>query len=338
MEPVNFREPYRSLRKINYADPLWDEAAVIEALTRQHELLGLPVPAFHTVDSLPCLVEDFRPSSSSRWCGRIDGLTRQALRDDWQRVDNRRQWAFVRRFLQVVARNSVFESVGLDPWWSRVPYIRHVTEDVFRTLRAVRSSNQNDDVRRLIEVGMYMLEAVSNGLAYYGVTDDAFYLVPLPRMMFQDGVLHNEAGQAVEWQNGDGFYFLRGVEFSEDQHWRLMHGEFGPAQLADIHQADRRAIALSYFKPDALIGALDAKLIDTGKKGTRLYKTWLFPDVGIKDEAAYFMLMDDASTDRQFIEWVPPKVGSQGDAELCQAEAFGITLDEWLSIPAEQEG
>jgi hypothetical protein len=47
--------------------------------------------------------------------------------------------------------------------------------------------------------------------------------------------------------------------------------------------------------------------------------------------------MRDAShPEREFIEWVDPEIGKQRNAELCQARAFGVSLDEWLSI--EQEG
>jgi hypothetical protein len=51
----------------------------------------------------------------------------------------------------------------------------------------------------------------------------------------------------------------------------------------------------------------------------------------------YFIHMRDAShPERRFIEWVDPQIGRQRNAELCQAHAFGISLDDWLSI--EHEG
>ena len=47
----------------------------------------------------------------------------------------------------------------------------------------------------------------------------------------------------------------------------------------------------------------------------------------------YFIFMRDAShPEREFIYWVDPRVGARGDVELCQAHAFGITLQEWLSV------
>jgi hypothetical protein len=47
----------------------------------------------------------------------------------------------------------------------------------------------------------------------------------------------------------------------------------------------------------------------------------------------YCMKMKDASTPREFIEWVEPKIGSQKDADLCQATAFGISKELYLSMP-----
>ena len=44
--------------------------------------------------------------------------------------------------------------------------------------------------------------------------------------------------------------------------------------------------------------------------------------------------MRDAShPEREFIEWVDPRIGRQRNAELCQAHAFGISLDESSSGP-----
>jgi hypothetical protein len=86
----------------------------------------------------------------------------------------------------------------------------------------------------------------------------------------------------------------------------------------------------------------DAELIDVGTRGTRLYRLELpfrirsdrLPGHGAHD---YFIHMRDASNpEREFIEWVDPQIGRQRNAELCQANAFGITLAEWLSV--EQEG
>jgi hypothetical protein len=66
-----------------------------------------------------------------------------------------------------------------------------------------------------------------------------------------------------------------------------------------------------------------------GVKGTKLYRVKNFMDTGSTE---YCIVMKDASTDRVFLEWVEPKVGEIGDADLCQARAFGIGLDEYLNL------
>ena len=80
--------------------------------------------------------------------------------------------------------------------------------------------------------------------------------------------------------------------------------------------------------------------MDTGAKGTSLYRLPL-PLRMIEDRVQgnfdYFIHMRDASyPEREFVEWVDPRVGSQRNADLCQAHAFGISLEQWLAI--EQEG
>lgn len=333
--PLSSLQVAKRLRPINYAYPIWDETAVIEALVRQHELLDLPVPKFVTLDSLECLRDKLQPQMISIYSDAIHRLTASALRaaeENWPRHRPRVKRSLVIRVLQPEARHSILMEAGFSEQLRRLR-VKDISDDIFRTIEALERTLRTDDLLQLIRVGMLHVRACANGLGYYAATENGFYLVPLPRMAFQDNQLHREDGLAVRWPGGDGYFFLRGQSFTKDQHWRLMNKEFSPAHLMDISDADKRAIALAYLKPDVLIQALEAELMHTGQKGTRLYRTRLFP--GIWHEATYFMLMDDASTDRQFIEWVPHDVGRAHHAELCQAHAFGITLEQWLSITSE---
>ena len=112
--------------------------------------------------------------------------------------------------------------------------------------------------------------------------------------------------------------------------------------IAALGNADQRAIALQYLTFEQLVYDSDAQLIDRGVRGTKLYRLALPPRMARDRKRGhggydYFIHMRDAShPEREFIEWVDPRIGSQRDAELCQAHAFGIGLDDWLSI--EQEG
>ncbi|MDH6242692.1 hypothetical protein [Mycobacterium sp. OTB74] len=112
--------------------------------------------------------------------------------------------------------------------------------------------------------------------------------------------------------------------------------------IAALDSADRRAIALQYLTFEQLVLDSDAELLDRGVRGTALYRLELPPRLARDRKPGhggydYFIHMRDASRpEREFVEWVDPEIGKQRHAELCQAWAFGISLDEWLSI--EQEG
>ncbi len=83
------------------------------------------------------------------------------------------------------------------------------------------------------------------------------------------------------------------------------------------------------------------RLLDVGLKGTRLYRLILPARIAADrprgyGQFDYFIHMRDAShPEREFVEWVDPIIGRMGNAELCQAQAFGIPLDVWLSVGQE---
>ena len=144
--------------------------------------------------------------------------------------------------------------------------------------------------------------------------------------------LHYDHGQAIEFPDGWGGYYLHGVRFKEPIYNKIVEQKFTIKDLTEIENADARAVAVQMMRPDRLLKHVGAKLINTGKLGTRLYQVDNFMDTG---ETEYCMLMDDASTPRQFIEWVEPTIGKQADADLAQASAFGVPKDIYISLGAE---
>ncbi|NVN50652.1 hypothetical protein [Mycolicibacterium hippocampi] len=187
--------------------------------------------------------------------------------------------------------------------------------------------------------------ARKHGLGWMIPANKDVLIVPRPslrRLEDRPDVLHNDNGQmAVEWSDGSGYYFLRGTRFSENLYTRIIKGELSLNQASLLENADQRSIALSYMTFDQLVHRSAAELLDVGVKGTALYRLPL-PGRIRRDRVDgyggydYFIHMRDAShPEREFIEWVDPRVAVRRDAELCQAQAFGITLDEWLSIAQE---
>jgi hypothetical protein len=111
--------------------------------------------------------------------------------------------------------------------------------------------------------------------------------------------------------------------------------------IAALDNADQRAIALLYLTFEQLVAESGAELLDTGVKGTSLYRLPLPPPLADDRSRGYgrydyFIHMRDAShPEREFVEWVDPQIGEQRNAEMCQAHAFGISLNEWLAIEEE---
>ena len=103
-------------------------------------------------------------------------------------------------------------------------------------------------------------------------------------------------------------------------------------EAMQIRNSEQRMVAIRYLRPDRLLKQLNAKLIHTGIKRTKLYEVPNFMDTG---EAEYCMFMVDGSTPREFVEWVPPEIGKQADADLAQAHAWGLPKEDYLTLEQE---
>ena len=141
------------------------------------------------------------------------------------------------------------------------------------------------------------------------------------------GRLHYDQGKAVAYGDGWGMYNLQGVNFKEELYWKIVEEAITAEEVMQIENAEQRMAAISMLKPDELLKQLKAELTHTGIKGTKLYEVKNFMDTG---DTEYCMLMVCPSTGRNYVEWVPPSVGKKGDADLCQAEAFGIPVEDYL--------
>lgn len=208
------------------------------------------------------------------------------------------------------------------------------------------SSNVVVPVSRWARFSRAMRDALDAGLGWLLPVHGELLLVAMPTLRRTEGelgVLHDDTGRpAIEWADGRGNYFLNGVEFTESRYQQVIGGELLIQEIAAFEDADQRAIALTHLSFERLVLDSDAELLDTGSRGTRLYRLPLpfrlradrVPGYGGYD---YFIHMRDAShPEREFVEWVDPAIGRQRNAELCQAHAFGISLEEWLSV--EREG
>jgi len=207
------------------------------------------------------------------------------------------------------------------------------------------ASNAVVPVSRWARFSRSLRRAHEAGLGWMLPVRGELLLVPMPAIHNAEGrpdVLHDDSGRpAIEWPDGTGTYFLNGIEFTKSLYVKVIRSELLIQEIAQLVNADQRSIALTYMSFERLVLDSDAELIDVGVRGTRLYRLPLpfriradrVPGYGGYD---YFIHMRDAShPEREFVEWVDPAIGRQRNAELCQAQAFGISLAEWLSIRTE---
>jgi hypothetical protein len=163
------------------------------------------------------------------------------------------------------------------------------------------------------------------------LSEDVAHLVRKPIRLVRNanGRLHYDHGKAIEWADGKGFYYLNGVEFDEKTFTDIVEQKVTLETLGNITDADKRAVAVQMLKPELLLKQVNAKLINTGLKGTKLYEVKNFMDTG---RTEYCMHMQHPSIKgTSYIEWVEPSIGKQANADLCQATAFGVPLEDYLA-------
>jgi len=158
---------------------------------------------------------------------------------------------------------------------------------------------------------------------------------PIRATFSEQNVLSYDHGPAQEYADGYGIYMLDGVRLTKEEWQKIVNQEFTLGSLAKAGMgADKSAVAMKYLRPDRLLEGMGAKLIHTGIKGTELYRVDEFTyhvSGGSKlHDTEYCMKMKHPSLDTFYIEWVDPKIGAHGDADLCQANAFGIPLEDYL--------
>jgi hypothetical protein len=256
---------------------------------------------------------------------------------------------------------------GIDPRLTDLPsrLTAHTMQELDEDRRVVRSVHQLV-FRHAIERGLPGLvswlagavvvtaghasggslrEAARNGLGWLIAAERMAIMVPTPIVRVAEGrpdVIHDDSGRmAVVWRDSQGQYYLHGSEFDKRRYFQIINHDLLIQDIAAFDNADHRAIALQYLTFEQLVLDSDAELLDRGARGTVLYRLPLPPRIA-RDRKPnyggfdYFIHMHDAShRERQFVEWVDPQLGRQRNAELCQAHAFGISVDEWLSIELE---
>jgi len=199
--------------------------------------------------------------------------------------------------------------------------------------------NEND--QKYLEYSQLLLEAMEVGAGYRVEDNDVLHIVPTPLVLIDDqNRFHSEVAPAIRWKGGREFYYLQGESFDKGLWKKIIDQKITASEVMQIDNSDKRTIAISMLRPDEMLKQLNAEMIDTGVKGTGLYKIPNFMDTGeteyaIRMETRYKLDGGEFGAPKEFIEFVRPEVGVKGDAELCQAVAFDITKEQWLATEQE---
>lgn len=196
-----------------------------------------------------------------------------------------------------------------------------------------------DEFGTELRIGSLFTDAFCAGLGYFAVVDDEITLArrPVLRVLADPGIdgrprFHHDSGPAVEFSDGSGPRFLEGVHFPSWLHRAIVDGALAMRYVRDMAWPEARMAAYPSMPPAASLDGLDASLLDVGSKGTYLYRVDDLPD---HDGPAWYMVMTDPSTGRDYGEFVPPEIGVAGSADAAQAAAWGISVDDYLRMTLE---
>jgi hypothetical protein len=185
------------------------------------------------------------------------------------------------------------------------------------------------------------MQAKEYGAGYRVEWEDTLYIVPTPLVRI-DGQnrFHSETEPAIRWKGGKELYYLYGEEFDKKLWQRVTSGTFTAKELMAIEDSDQRSIAMTYLVPKDMLEQMDAKFVHEGIKGNRLYRCDDYLGSG---ETEYALLMQDASTPREFVSFVPKDFDHHNNADEATAGMYrrgdGVMLpvEDYLLIGSEWE-
>ncbi|WNG81124.1 hypothetical protein C6A86_023485 [Mycobacterium sp. ITM-2016-00316] len=318
------------MNSVTAAHPRWDEDAVTAAMHRYFAGLDVAQPNWTYVAESP---EEAR--AMRRPCGNV-------LNDHY--VDRvRRRFGAERDQLGASAKAAISEQ--LDRLGDNTLFVALASvvrdqplpsDDLFGAHTDVAGAicaRAADMSAELLWVWDQILIAFENGLGWYSFVDNGgLILLPQPTMVIPDQRLHRIDGPAVVWPDGTSDYFLEGVALDTALYRRIVDRAMTAEHALALADPDQRLLAIAAAPAGDVLALLGAHHVDTGAKGTSLYRIC---DHFEPDHDDYCITMVDPSTGRTYLEWVDPEVAEEGDAELCQARLFGIELKDWLALRTE---
>ena len=285
-----------------------DEEAAEKGIKAVYALADLPEPQVYFADS---------PLGAQIMCAYLrelekEGEVKQGDRV-WDRVRDRvgdRVWARVRARVE-------FEPFALTGVWDRnwVSFY-----DYFERIGLDLECPEFSMFRAFIRSGVYdTIQFESCAIVV---------LPPSKIVVDAEGNLHATDGVAVEWPDGYGERFLWGVGFDDDLHERVCSGAMSAKDVLAIENIEQRRAALRLLGPEKILASLESRLIDS-QEGYELYEV-----PKITERMAYALKYKCPSTEREYVSFVRPEVGEQGDAIAAIASKWKLTKEQWRDIGA----
>lgn len=205
--------------------------------------------------------------------------------------------------------------------------------------------SRRDESRYAVElrIGRRMVDAFVSGAGFLVPVGDRIIVAPravLRILPEQPSPLlmpryHHDAGPAVEFGDGTGVHFLHGVSLPEWLHLAIVEGALTMRHVRLMQDRELRQAAVQSLPPHALLDGVAHEMVDVGTKGTRLHRIDDLPDLRSFEGPAWYMVMTDPSTGREYGEFVPPEVGRAESADGAQAAAWGISIEEYRRMTLE---
>ena len=175
-----------------------------------------------------------------------------------------------------------------------------------------------------------------------GVWESAFFekmvfVCTLPTKVIKDGQgrLHSLTEGAVQWKDGEEYLFVHGVEFDRGLWTKLKEKTLTALEAIKLQNTERRQACMQVIGWEIALKQIGAQVIDTLKASTPEGKKveYQLLKADFKDDSAEAKLirMEDYSTDRVYIERVPPTTKSCIEALAWQGgfkpEEYGFEYE-----------
>ncbi len=198
-------------------------------------------------------------------------------------------------------------------------------------------SQPNEHDNQYLQYCELLMQAKENGVGYRIEWEDTLYLVPSPVVRLNEDTppqYSSDQKPAIEWLNGEKFYYLDGVNFSKELWERVISKEMSLSEIMKIEISDQRTVALKY-NPQAIIKE-KAKLIHKDDRTNELYLVENSEINTLTNFPKMYFVKMTCPTGRIFIEGIPPEVAEETlNATDCQAWLCGLVKSDYQAMQLE---